>query len=103
MTEENEPQNDLDSSPVEQDSGSQSDLESPVFEARHPDGRKTFLEKWTTTILCLSLFLLPLVVIGSLNSLKVQANDVRQWLPSGFEEAEVFLSLIHISEPTRPY
>ena len=62
----------------------------PVLEARHPDGRKTFLEKWSTTILCLSLFFVPLIVMGSIKSLKVQANDVRQWLPSGFEEAQIY-------------
>lgn len=63
---------------------------NPVREARHPDGRKTFLEKWATTILCLSLFFVPLIVMGSIKSLKVQSNDVRQWLPSGFEEARIY-------------
>ncbi|MDG1875145.1 MAG: MMPL family transporter [Mariniblastus sp.] len=63
---------------------------SKVHEARHPDGRKTFLEKWSTTILCISLFFAPLIIMGSVKSLKVQANDVRQWLPSGFEEAVVY-------------
>lgn len=73
------------------ESDSNEPLDSPKeVEARHPDGRKTFLEKWATTILCLSLFLVPLIVMGSIKSLKVQANDVRQWLPSGFEEATVY-------------
>ena len=36
------------------------------------------------------MFLLPLIVVGSLKSLKVYANDVRQWLPSGFEEAVTY-------------
>ena len=62
----------------------------PVLEARHADGRKTFLEKWSTTILCLSLFFVPLIVMGSIKSLKVQSNNVRQWLPSGFEEAQIY-------------
>ena len=62
----------------------------PVLEAQYPDGRKSFLAKWSTTILCLSLFFVPLIVMGSLRSLKVQANDFRQWLPSGFEEAQIF-------------
>ena len=66
------------------------DEPNPVPEARHPDGRKTFLEKWSTTILCVSLFFVPLILLGSIKSLKVQANDVRQWLPSGFEEAVVY-------------
>ena len=60
------------------------------LDARYPDGRKTFLAKWSTTILCLSLFFVPLIVLGSVKSLKVYANDIRQWLPSGFEEAEVY-------------
>jgi predicted RND superfamily exporter protein len=59
-------------------------------EARHPDGRKTFLEKYSTTILCLTLFFMPLVVMGSIKSLKVQANDISQWLPNGFEEKKTY-------------
>jgi predicted RND superfamily exporter protein len=59
-------------------------------QALRPDGSKTFLEKWSTTILCLTLFLMPLVVMGSIKSLKVYASDVRQWLPSGFEEAVTY-------------
>ena len=62
----------------------------PVLEARYPDGRKSFLTKWATVILCLSLFFVPLIVMGSLKSLKVRSNDFRQWLPSGFEEAQIF-------------
>ena len=60
------------------------------LDARHPSGEKTFLATWSTTILCLSLFLVPLIVMGSVKSLKVYANDIRQWLPSGFEEAETY-------------
>lgn len=60
------------------------------MDARYPDGRKTFLAKWSTTILCLSMFALPLIVLGSVKSLKVYANDVRQWLPSGFTEAVIY-------------
>jgi predicted RND superfamily exporter protein len=63
-------------------------------EARRADGRKTFLEKWSTTILCVTLFLMPLVVMGSIKSLKVYANDIRQWLPSGFEEAVTYDSFV---------
>ncbi len=62
----------------------------PVLEARYPDGRKSFLAKWATVILCVSLFAVPLIVLGSLRSLKVQSNNFRQWLPSGFEEAQIF-------------
>ena len=75
-------------------------LGSPVStkklaDALEPDGKKTFLAKWSTIILCLSLFAVPLIVMGSIKSLKVQANDVRQWLPSGFEEAEVYDEFVH--------
>ena len=64
--------------------------ESTTSNTRHSGERKTFLQKYSTTILCLTLFLLPLIVVGSLKSLKVYANDVRQWLPSGFEEAVTY-------------
>ncbi|MEM7782854.1 MAG: efflux RND transporter permease subunit [Planctomycetota bacterium] len=60
------------------------------LDARYPDGRKTFFAKWSTTILCLSLFLVPLILLGSVKSLKVYANDVLQWLPKGFEEARTY-------------
>ena len=59
-------------------------------DARRPDGRKTFLAKWSTTILCITLFLLPFIVTGAVKSLKVYASDIRQWLPSGFEEAVTY-------------
>lgn len=75
---------------TEQTEISNSEEPEPIEGSRHPDGRKTFLEKWSTTILCVSLFFVPLIVLGSIKSLKVQANDVRQWLPSGFEEAVVY-------------
>ena len=58
--------------------------------ARHPDGRKSFLAKWSTTILCLSLLLIPVVLIGAKESLKVYASDIRQWLPKEFDEALVY-------------
>ncbi len=51
---------------------------------------RTFLERQSTLILCIALFLLPLVSLGAVKSLKVYANDVRQWLPSGFEEAQTY-------------
>ncbi len=40
--------------------------------------------------MCVTLFLMPLVVMGSIKSLKVYANDIRQWLPSGFKEAVTY-------------
>ena len=58
--------------------------------ARYPDGRKSFLAKWSTTILCLSLLSIPLVLYGALDSLKVYASDIRQWLPKDFQEGQVY-------------
>ena len=59
-----------------------------------PDGPQTFLEKWSTTILCIALFFMPLIVLGSVKSLKVYASDFRQWLPSGFDEAVTYDAFI---------
>ncbi|MFT5303200.1 MAG: putative RND superfamily exporter protein [Mariniblastus sp.] len=66
------------------------DTANNAFQARNPDGRKTFLEKWSTVILCVALFFMPLVLLGSIKSLKVYANDISQWLPSGFEEKQTY-------------
>ena len=57
-----------------------------------PEGKRTFLEKWSTTILCLTLFAMPFVLTGAVKSLKVYRSDVWQWLPKGFEEAKVYNS-----------
>ncbi len=51
------------------------------------DSTKTFLERWSTLILCCAMFLLPLVSLGAVRSFKVSPTDIRQWLPSGFAEA----------------
>ena len=85
-------------SPSENNSSSPSDenvveTDAPVtreMDARYPDGRKSFLAKWTTTILCLTLFAVPFVLIGAKESLKVYASDIRQWLPKEFEEGKVY-------------
>jgi predicted RND superfamily exporter protein len=61
----------------------------------------SFLARWSTPILCLTLFLLPLIGFGAAKSLKVYANDVRQWLPEGYEEAatyDAFLNKFGIDE-----
>lgn len=70
-------------------------------EATNADGSRTFLAKWSTTILCVTLFLAPLVVMGSIKSLRVSATDIRQWLPTDFEEAvtyDKFLNRFGIDE-----
>ena len=66
------------------------ELKTRCAQRAAPTASKTFLEKWSTTILCVTLFLMPLVVMGSIKSLKVYANDIRQWLPSGFKEAVTY-------------
>ncbi len=48
------------------------------------------MERWALKILMITLFLTPLVGYGAAKSLKVYANDVNQWLPRGFEEAEKY-------------
>lgn len=63
---------------------------APTPIAMLPDGKKTFLEKWATLILCLTLFSMPFVLTGTVRSLKVYASDIRQWLPDGFEESLVY-------------
>ena len=60
------------------------------MDARHPDGRKSFLAKWSTTILCLSLLVTPFVLFGATESLNVYTSDIRQWLPKEFGEAQVY-------------
>ena len=59
-------------------------------EATREDGNRTFLAKWSTTILCVTLFIAPLVVTGAIKSLRVSATDIRQWLPTDFEEAVTY-------------
>lgn len=54
-----------------------------------PDGRKTFLERWSTIILCLTLFAAPFIMAAAVSSLKVHRSDVKQWLPRGFEESAI--------------
>lgn len=54
-----------------------------------PDGHKTFLERWSTIILCATLFAMPFILTGAVKSLKVYRSDVKQWLPRGFEESAV--------------
>ncbi len=59
---------------------------------RHKSGSgKPFLERFSTLILATCLFLLPLIVYGAVRSLTGDfKNDINQWLPNGFEEAETY-------------
>jgi len=67
---------------------------SPTPIAIDPDGRKTFLEKWATLILCVTLFLMPVVLTGTVRALKVYKSDIRQWLPDVFEESKTYDSFL---------
>lgn len=51
-------------------------------------GEKSFLDQWALIILAVTFFLMPLIGYGAVKSMKVYANDVNQWLPEGFQEAE---------------
>ena len=57
---------------------------------KRPDSTgKGFLASWWWIILAGTLLLLPFIGFGAVKSMKVYANDIRQWLPKGFEEAEL--------------
>lgn len=49
----------------------------------------TFLGRYSIAILIATILILPIVAVGTIKSLKVHANDIRQWLPHGFEAAEI--------------
>lgn len=67
---------------------------APTPIAINSDGQKTFLEKWSTFILCIALFLLPVILTGTVRALKVYKSDIRQWLPDGFEESKAYDSFL---------
>ena len=67
---------------------------SPTPIAIDSDGQKTFLEKWATLILCITLFAMPVILTGTIRSLKVYKSDFRQWLPDGFEESKTYDSFL---------
>ena len=50
----------------------------------------TFLQKYSTLILCIALFAIPIVGQSAVRALKVYSSDVTQWLPSKFEQAETY-------------
>jgi predicted RND superfamily exporter protein len=49
-----------------------------------------FLDRWAVVILAILGLLLPLMVYGAVNALKVQSSDLRQWLPQGYEESKIY-------------
>ena len=54
----------------------------------NPSRQRSFLDRYHLAILISTLLVLPIIGIGAVRSLKVHANDIRQWLPQGFEAAE---------------
>ena len=62
--------------------------EAPSLELEQPN---TFLQKYSTLILCLALFAIPIIGQSAVRALKVYSTDVMQWLPSRFEQAETYL------------
>ena len=48
----------------------------------------SFLSTWSIAIICLAAIVLSPTLIGAARSLKVHANNVKQWLPKNFEASE---------------
>ena len=66
------------------------DEQDVVPESTGMVGDPTFLNRWAMPILILTALLLPGIVFGGLKALKVYSNDVKQWLPEGYEEARIY-------------
>ncbi|MEM7456465.1 MAG: MMPL family transporter [Planctomycetota bacterium] len=49
-----------------------------------------FLKRYSRLILIVCLLITPVMVYGAVKSLKVYHNDLNQWLPAGFEEADTY-------------
>jgi predicted RND superfamily exporter protein len=49
---------------------------------------KSFYSAWGFRIVCLAVFLLPIVLIGSWQAMRSNTNDVREWLPKEYEETQ---------------
>ena len=52
--------------------------------------KNTFLQKYSTLILCVALFTIPIIGQSAFRALKVYSSDVEQWLPKKFEQAETY-------------
>ena len=66
------------------------DSNQPESEVGQPGSPMTFLQRRSTLILCVALFLLPLVIMGAVKSQSEYVNNIRQWFPNGFEEAKTY-------------
>ena len=62
----------------------------PVDERPSLEQPNTFLQKYSTLILCLALFAIPVIGQSAFRALKVYSSDVMQWLPAGFEQAKTY-------------
>ena len=60
--------------------------QTPIID---PDA-SNFLDRWAAIILVVLGLLLPVMVYGTINALKVQSSDLRQWLPQGYEESKIY-------------
>ena len=60
--------------------------QTPIID---PD-TSNFLDRWAAIILIVLGLLLPVLLYGTINALKVQSSDLRQWLPQGYEESKIY-------------
>ena len=60
--------------------------QTPIIDPDSPN----FLDRWATVILIVLALLLPVLAYGTVNALKVQSSDLRQWLPQGYEESKIY-------------
>ena len=60
--------------------------QTPIIAPDSPN----FLDRWAVVILIVLAILLPVLAYGTVNALKVQSSDLRQWLPQGYEESKIY-------------
>ncbi len=51
-------------------------------------GKRTFYEKWSVTIVCLTLLMVPCAFYGAGQAVQSNVNRVEDWLPSSFAETK---------------
>jgi predicted RND superfamily exporter protein len=59
---------------------------SPIVEPEAPN----FLDRWAIVILIVLGLLIPVLIYGTVNALKVKSSDLRQWLPQNYEESKIY-------------
>lgn len=60
--------------------------QTPIIDPDSPN----FLDRWAVVILIVLGLLVPVLLHGTFNALKVQSSDLRQWLPQGYEESKIY-------------